>query len=149
MIAYGEIIRASGAIEVLGNVSFETVDFNSIAPNGIAIARKGATSWPIIVLGATAQCLDASGNDASPLVLLKIRDAGSEQPYTADYISARSLFGPSDRSNPMRFIKPFLLTRNRRLEFEVKNAASSTVRVTITLWGIRHYGNPLQAQSRD
>lgn len=149
MTPYEKVISASGIIERMGNMSFETIRFASIPSGQSAIQRRGATSWPLVVLGASAICLDATGADASPLVLVQLRDAGSEQPFTHDFISVYSLFGPLGRPNPARFIKPFLLTRNRRLEIEVRNTAASTVSLTVTLWGIRHYGNPLAPESRD
>lgn len=149
MISYSDVIKSAGEIEALGNVSYETLSITNLGSGQTAIVKRGATSWPLIVLGLTASCLDSSGGDASPLVLVRLRDAGSEQPFTDGFISVYSLLGPASRPNPMRLIKPFLLTRNRRIEIEAKNTGTVTVTLHVVLFGIRYFGDPLAAGAVD
>jgi hypothetical protein len=148
MSVYDRVVVAAGRIERVGNISFEPLSF-SMSAGQRQIVRRGATSWPFIVLGMTGECRDATGVDASPLVLVRLRDASSEQPYTAHEISLYSLVGPSSRPTPMRLIKPFLLTRERRIEIELNNTSAQSVSGTITLWGVRHYGDPLSVKLGD
>lgn len=49
----------------------------------------------------------------------------------------------------MRLIKPFLLTRNRRIEIEAKNTGTVTVTLHVVLFGIRYFGDPLAAGAVD
>lgn len=145
---YRALIAGIGDIEALGQWYVRPIRM-TVEAAGRAETIFRVTEWPMAVFGLSAQAVSTTtGALQHDLVLIRLSDSQSENPYMDGFYSISSVIGREPAPRFMRLQKPLLLTENRGLRIEVRNTATESVEVEIALLGVRIYGNPVAGQSR-
>jgi hypothetical protein len=146
MLLKSDLREIGRLVQHLGNPFQLGMEFKNVAAGTVVRDRVEASKFPFLVYGVSGIAIGNSGNLRNDLVMIKLKNLQTEQPFMNDWASLTAIIGPGS-AEPMRLSHPWFLTNNKSIEVSIRNDAGETISLcTLTFHGVKLYGDSIPAQ---